>query len=313
MLCNILEKIKEDKGFIIEFDTIDDYINGLIKNNNKVTVTINNITTEPLLFVLIHEITHTFKLNELKVLIIEYLKKTLKIKTNIDENELSDELICDIAGILLNDELLLIELLNNLINKYKGISKYKRFINTFMRLWKTSYDGDVYLKDVEYSIKYYNNIGYVAKYDNINYVLNKSDNIQKNIKNYFDKYIKGLTINNIILDQGKKFAFPGYKQNFYNEVKCPTITILKELMFILNNPQHQPNYPFNHLGKKKKHSNLDASGGFNHYNVLIGIPDNSGHIKIYNADCITRINKNQQEYFYDLDKIKDTGQKVVDI
>ena len=61
-----------------------------------------------------------------------------------------------------------------------------------MRLWKTSYDGDVYLKDVEYSIKYYNNIGYVAKYDNINYVLNKSDNIQKNIKNYFDKYIKGV-------------------------------------------------------------------------------------------------------------------------
>lgn len=43
MLCNILEKINEDKGFIIEFDTIDDYINGLIKNNNKVTVTINNI------------------------------------------------------------------------------------------------------------------------------------------------------------------------------------------------------------------------------------------------------------------------------
>ena len=86
---------------------MDDYINGLIENNNKVTVTINNITTEPLLFVLIHEITHTFKLNELKVLIIEYLKKTLKIKTNIDENELSDELICDIAGILLNDELLI--------------------------------------------------------------------------------------------------------------------------------------------------------------------------------------------------------------
>ena len=44
MLCNILEKIKEDKGFIIEFDTMNDYINGLIKNNNKVTVTINNIT-----------------------------------------------------------------------------------------------------------------------------------------------------------------------------------------------------------------------------------------------------------------------------
>ena len=171
MLCNILEKIKEDKGFIIEFDTMDDYINGLIKNNNKVTVTINNITTEPLLFVLIHEITHTFKLNELKVLIIKYLKKTLKIKTNIEINELSDELICDIAGILLNDELLFIELLNNSINKYKGISKYKRFINTFMRLWKTSYDGDVYLKDVEYSIKYYNNIGYVAKYDSEKYIL----------------------------------------------------------------------------------------------------------------------------------------------
>ena len=43
MLCNILEKIKEDKGFIIEFDTMDDYINGLIENNNKNNLTIEDI------------------------------------------------------------------------------------------------------------------------------------------------------------------------------------------------------------------------------------------------------------------------------
>ena len=32
----------------------------------------------------------------------------------------------------------------------------------------------------------------------------------------------------------------------------------------------------------------------------------------YTADSITRIDKDRKEYFYDLDKIKDTGQKVVD-
>ena len=195
MLNNILEKIKEDKGFIIEFDTIDDYINGLIKNNNKVTITINNITTEPLLFVLVHEITHTFKLNKLKVLIIKYLKKTLKIKTNIEINELSDELICDIAGILLNDELLFIELLNNSINKYKGINKRKKFISDFIKLWNLSYTEDVYLDDTEYSQKlngYYPNIKVntkdISKYNIKN--INDLTEVQDKIYNYFkNKYI----------------------------------------------------------------------------------------------------------------------------
>lgn len=65
-------------------------------------------------------------------------------------------------------------------------------------------------------------------------------------------------------------------------------------------------------GQIKKHAGLDTTGGFNHYNIKIGIPDNYGNVKIYNADSITRIDKNGKKYFYDLDKIKDTGQKVVD-
>lgn len=313
MLCNILEKIKEDKGFIIEFDTMNDYINGLIKNNNKVTVTINNITAEPLLFVLIHEITHTFKLNELKVLIIEYLKKTLKIKTNIDENELSDELICDIAGILLNDELLLIELLNNLINKYKGISKYKRFINTFMRLWKTSYDGDVYLKDVEYSIKYYNNIGYVAKYDSEKYILDNTRNLAWNIRHYFNVNLKNKIVNGQKIDQIKKYSTTGTNKYTYDIVKGPAITILDDIIKVEQNKRHENDNKQNKNGTIKKHSGLDTTGGFNHYDVYIGIPNIKNIIVIYKADCITRIDKYNREYFYDIGKIKDTGHKVVDI
>ena len=43
-----------------------------------------------------------------------------------------------------------------------------------------------------------------------------------------------------------------------------------------------------------------------------GIPDDNGMVELFSADSITIIDKNGKECFYDLDKIKYTGQKVVD-
>ena len=206
-----------------------------------------------------------------------------------------------------------------LANKITGNSREALFIRDLKNKWETAYRNTTMeqavsnlTQKVYFSKQYYENIGTIAQYDGINYLESEQAKLQKNIKSYFDNNFKGIEINNIKMDQGRKYAYPGKSQKNYNDVKGPSVTIMNDILETLSNKKHQSDKLYNKDGTAKNHSGLDTTGGFNHYDAKIGIPDGTGNVAIFTADAITRIDKNGNEYFYDLDKIKDTGQKVVD-
>ena len=250
------------------------------------------------------------------------------LKQTYGTNDVNSEVLADISGQLLGNQ----EFINSLsmeqpsifrriynkiielANKITGNSHEALFIQDLKNKWENAYrtqNNDLTQKSY-FSKQYYENIGTIAQYDGINYLANEQEKIQKNIKSYFDNNFKGLEINNIKMDQGKKYAYPGNKQKNYNNVKGPSVTIMNDILETLSNKRHQSDKLYNKDGTVKNHSGLDTAGGFNHYDTKIGIPDGKGSVTIFTADVITRLDKNGNEYFYDLDKIKDTGQKVVD-
>ena len=139
-----LENIILDKDYNIIFDhTINFngyFVNGLIYNkNNEITIKINPHSSESILFITIHEITHVLNKNKLKELVINYL--------------VGDELICDIAGVLLGNTKFLNYLYYNVNYNININNNYKTFAYKFKRLWKALYyNSTINLLTTEYHI-----------------------------------------------------------------------------------------------------------------------------------------------------------------
>ena len=151
-----LENIILDKNYNIVFDhTINFngyFVNGLIYNeNNEITIKINPYSSESILFILMHEITHAIDKNKLKELVINYLIQKLDL---IEDNYIvSDELICDIAGVLLGNTKFLNYLYNNDNYNININNNYKTFAYKFKRLWKALYyNSTINLLTTEYHI-----------------------------------------------------------------------------------------------------------------------------------------------------------------
>ena len=130
-----LENIILDKNYNIIFDhTINFngyFVNGLIYNkNNKITIKINHYSTESILFILIHELTHVLYKNKLKELVINYLIQELDLIEN--DYIISDELICDIVGVLLGNTKFLNYLYYNNAYNININNNYDQFINDFL-------------------------------------------------------------------------------------------------------------------------------------------------------------------------------------
>lgn len=101
------------------------FVNGLISSyDNEITIKINPDSKENILFILIHELTHLLDLKYLKELFINYITNELEIY-NID-TQISDELICDIAGLLFSSKIISD---NNFITNFKNLWKYLIFNN----------------------------------------------------------------------------------------------------------------------------------------------------------------------------------------
>ena len=105
----------------------DNYINfnGLIYSyDNEITIKINPDSKENILFILIHELTHLLDLKYLKELFINYISNELEV--NAIDNQISDELICDIAGLLFSNKIISD---NNFITNFKNLWMYLIFNN----------------------------------------------------------------------------------------------------------------------------------------------------------------------------------------
>ena len=151
-----LENIILDKNYNIIFDhniNFNGYfVNGLIYNkNNEITIKINPYSTESILFILMHEITHAINKNKLKELVINYLIQELELIEN--DYIVSDELICDIAGVLLGNTKFLNYLYYNSNYNININNNYNNFINNFLITWEYCYKNkDIILNKIEYSI-----------------------------------------------------------------------------------------------------------------------------------------------------------------
>ena len=141
-----LENIILDKNYNILFDhTINFngyFVNGLIYNkNNEITIKINPYSNESILFITIHEITHVLDKNKLKQLVINYLIQELELIE--DDYIISDELICDIAGILLGNTKFLNYLYNNSNYTIDINNNHDRFIKNFLISWEYCYRNNI--------------------------------------------------------------------------------------------------------------------------------------------------------------------------
>src|SRR5699024_3271957 len=96
------------------------FVNGLIYSyDNEITIKINPDSKENILFILIHELTHLLDLKYLKIVFINYITNELEV--NVSDNQISDELICDIAGLLFSNKIIIT---NNFITNFKSLWKY---------------------------------------------------------------------------------------------------------------------------------------------------------------------------------------------
>ena len=84
-----------------------------------------------------HEITHVIDKNKLKELVINYLIQELELIE--DDYIVSDELICDIAGVLLGNTKFLNYLYNNDNYNININNNYNNFINDFLINWEYCY------------------------------------------------------------------------------------------------------------------------------------------------------------------------------
>ena len=141
-----LENIILDKNYNVIFDhTINFngyFVNGLIYNEtNEITIKINPYSSESILFITIHEITHVLNKNKLKKLVINYLIQELELIE--DDYIISDELICDIAGILLGNTKFLNYLYNNSNYNIDINNNHDRFIKNFLISWEYCYRNNI--------------------------------------------------------------------------------------------------------------------------------------------------------------------------
>ena len=111
-----------------------------------------------------HEITHAIDKNKLKELVINYLIQELNLIE--DDYIVSDELICDIAGVLLGNTKFLNYLYNNSNYTIDINNNHDRFIKNFLINWEYCYRNNI-----------------INKYENINYSISlKNSNINNKTK-----------------------------------------------------------------------------------------------------------------------------------
>nr|MBR6100729.1 hypothetical protein [bacterium] len=348
-LVDMIAKISSEKGINFDFTNNEQLeksgfgvngrnINGYVTDSG---ITINLNSSKAINRIVGHELTHTFEGTTLYTELQDSLKDFLGsewdnqvakykdlykgVKNANIENELTSDLIGDY---LFTDENYVRSLSTEHRNLFQKIydeikylynvatagSKEKRQLEKVKKVFDRIYNetkSKVTSEDIKLSLMYSKDTGNVAVYDGVNFIVDPSKNESWNVKKYFNDNFKGKEVNGVIFDQARKYAYPGKKQANVKTVKNPSVTILDDILNSNYKMVHEPAKIINENGSIKNHSGLDMSGGINRYSVKIGIPNNN-KVNIYDADFLTRIDKNGKEYFYDIDKIKEAAVRTVD-
>ena len=253
------------------------FVNGLIYSyDNEITIKINPDSKENILFILIHELTHLLDLKYLKELFIDYITNELEV--NAIDNQISDELICDIAGLLFSNKIIIT---NNFITNFKSLWKYLILNNKIIltnevnykliddkkygRYWVVEDSKDIFKGLSKSKIK-------VAAY---NYIINGNKNYI-NIKDTIDN-----TTINFSRISAREYTMGTNSKKLIRKDYCNKMRISASIDDLINNSLLKYKSPLVHTNKlfKKGFNNFQGKvkidQKFYRYIIRIGISKNS--------------------------------------
>lgn len=236
------------------------FVNGLTYSyDNEITIKINPDSKENILFILIHELTHLLDLKYLKELFINYISNELEV--NAIDNQISDELICDIAGLLFSNKIISD---NNFITNFKNLWMYLIFNNKIILTNEINYklvDDKKYGRylEIEDSKDIFKGITRSElRKQAYKYILNGNINFKDLIDPIDNKKIKFIKLS------AKEYTMGSNSQKLSHEIFNKKIRILPSLSDLLENSTIKYYSPLKHYNKTFK-------SGFNSYQGKVKI------------------------------------------
>ena len=235
-LIDTATKLVKEKGYNILFDRTITNDNGESVNakittnpNNEVEIRINPDSKSAGEFLMVHEVSHAIKNNEMIELINDFASRNEKfaesvkeIETKYGENLTSEEVFADVCGQLFGNEEFIqsletknsveskniikqvYELLKHLLNKLTSEGRYRNFVQDLETKWRNAYRNTT-MQQATNNLNGKNNFskrmgGYFAEINtSINdigkFKINNYDNLKEVKKKVFD-YYKGSYISN---------------------------------------------------------------------------------------------------------------------
>ena len=228
-LIDTATKLVKEKGYNILFDRTITNDNGESVNakittnpNNEVEIRINPDSSRAGEFLLVHEVSHAIKTNEMIDLVNDFASRNEKfaesvkeIETKYGKNLTSEEVFADVCGQLFGNEEFIqsletkntveskniikqvYELLKHLLNKLTSEGRYRNFVQDLETKWKNAYRNTT-MQQATNNLNGKNNFskrmgGYFAEINtSINdigkFKINNYDNLKEVKKKVFDYY-----------------------------------------------------------------------------------------------------------------------------
>lgn len=349
-LIDTASKLVKEKGYNILFDRTITNDNGESVNakittnpNNEVEIRINPDSSRAGEFLLVHEVSHAIKTNEMIELVNDFASRNEKfaesvkeIETRYGKNLTSEEVFADVCGQLFGNEEFIqsletkntveskniikqvYELLKHLLNKLTSEGRYRNFVQDLEIKWRNAYRNTAMKQAV-------NNLN-----GNVNYAKGKlmsgedvivSDDVngshptrqeaEKNLNSMLGiKYLNSKSGTKISIENKdiEKYLYDGYNKPKNARLKKRISGNYGEILEIakIDTDKSKSNYKGTNRGRQ----------GFDYYDVSLAYPvkDVSGKIidyKYYEARLVVR-KDNNNNFAYDLDNFKEKKGAVID-
>lgn len=349
-LIDTATKLVKEKGYNILFDRTITNDNGESVNakittnpNNEVEIRINPDSSRAGEFLLVHEVSHAIKTNEMIELVNDFASRNEKfaesvkeIETRYGKNLTSEEVFADVCGQLFGNEEFIqsletkntveskniikqvYELLKHLLNKLTSEGRYRNFVQDLEIKWRNAYRNTAMKQAV-------NNLN-----GNVNYAKGKlmsgedvivSDDVngshptrqeaEKNLNSMLGiKYLNSKSGTKISIENKdiEKYLYDGYNKPKNARLKKRISGNYGEILEIarIDTDKSKSNYKGTNRGRQ----------GFDYYDVSLAYPvkDVSGKIidyKYYEARLVVR-KDNNNNFAYDLDNFKEKKGAVID-
>ena len=349
-LIDTATKLVKDKGYNILFDRTITNENGESVNakittnpNNEIEIRINPDSSRAGEFLLVHEVSHAIKTNEMIELVNDFASKNegfaqavKEIETRYGKNLTSEEVFADVCGQLFGNEEFIqsletkntveskniikqvYELLKHLLNKLTVEGRYRNFVQDLETKWRNAYRNTA-MQQATNNLN--GNVNYakgklvsgedVIVSDDVNGSHPTKQEVEQNLKSMLGiKYLNSNSGTEISIENKdiKKYLHDGYNKQKNARLKKRISGNYGEILEIakIDTDKSKPNYKGTNRGKQ----------GFDYYNVSLAYPikNASGEImdyKYYEARLVVR-KDNNNNFAYDLDNFKEKKGAVLD-